>query len=199
MSDRMSDTSLLHVHAYLPDSRANGPGRRAVVWVQGCTLGCPGCFNPGTHPATGGELLDPADLAERILERANDIEGVTISGGEPLQQAGPLLVLLAALRRGGGLSVLLFTGYTWGEVTRRPDAGALLECIDVLIAGRYDQARRVATGLLGSANQTVHLLTGRYTMDDLAAVPEAEVIVGLDGSVVISGVAPLSSWQETKR
>ena len=37
------------IHAIEPRSRANGPGARFVVWLQGCTLGCPGCFNPATH------------------------------------------------------------------------------------------------------------------------------------------------------
>ena len=40
----------IRLHAFEPASRANGPGPRAAVWFQGCTLGCPGCFNPDTHP-----------------------------------------------------------------------------------------------------------------------------------------------------
>ncbi|MCU0780030.1 MAG: radical SAM protein [Akkermansiaceae bacterium] len=43
----------LRLHAFLPRSRANGPGWRSVVWVQGCSLGCPGCFNPQTHDWEG--------------------------------------------------------------------------------------------------------------------------------------------------
>ena len=51
-----------YIHAIEPRSRANGPGVRFVVWLQGCTLGCPGCFNPSTHAAAGGRELDLASL-----------------------------------------------------------------------------------------------------------------------------------------
>ena len=57
----------LRVHRFLPHSYANGPGARAVIWVQGCTLGCPGCFNPATHPHAGGELMPIATLFRRIV------------------------------------------------------------------------------------------------------------------------------------
>ena len=72
-----------------------------------------------------------------------------------------------------------------------PDAGALLACMDVLIAGRYDASRPIRDGLQSSANQTVHLLTDRYTMGDLQAVPPAEVIITPEGEVLVSGVDPI--------
>jgi anaerobic ribonucleoside-triphosphate reductase activating protein len=64
--------------------------------------------------------------------------------------------------------------------------------VDVLIAGRYVQARRLALGLRGSANQTVHLLTARYTLEDIAQVPAAEVWIDAAGTVSISGITPPS-------
>ena len=51
------------IDALLKGSRANGPGRCNVVWFQGCTLGCPGCFNPGTHDPSSGEDLAVEQLA----------------------------------------------------------------------------------------------------------------------------------------
>ncbi len=66
-----------------------------------------------------------------------------------------------------------------------------LDSVDVLLAGRYDAAQRVATGLLGSANKTIHLLTERYTLADLEAVPEAEVFVSAQGEILFSGINPL--------
>ena len=187
------DNEVLHIHCFLPLSRANGPGGRAVIWVQGCSLGCPGCFNPDTHPFEGGELVSVGDLFGRIVALGGTIEGVTVSGGEPLQQWGPLLALLRRVRRETTLSVLLFTGYTWEEIHLMPDAGTLLACVDVLIAGRYDASQHLACGesLRGSANQTMHLLTDRYTMDDLQSVPPAEVIITAEGEVVMSGIDPV--------
>jgi len=67
----------------------------------------------------------------------------------------------------------------------------LLSCVDILLAGRYDASRRLARDLRGSSNKTAHFLTERYTLADLQAVPEAEVIITPDGTVVMSGIEPL--------
>ncbi len=189
---------LLRVHRFLPHSYANGPGARAVIWVQGCTLGCPGCFNPATHPHAGGEMLPVATLFRRIVAASasteSPIEGVTISGGEPLQQQAPLSKLLTRLRNETSLSLLLFTGYSWAEIQRMPHAAQILACLDVLITGRYDATQRAAHGLLGSSNQRIHLLSARYSAADLRAAPPAEVIVTAEGEVVLSGIDPLA-WE----
>ena len=55
------------LHAFIPASRANGPGLRTVVFFQGCTLGCQGCFNPETHAFRGAEVTVLA-VAERVLQ-----------------------------------------------------------------------------------------------------------------------------------
>ena len=180
----------LRLHAFEPYSRANGPGVRAVIWVQGCSLRCAGCFNPETHPFEGGELVSAGDLFRRIQARGDTIEGITISGGEPLQQRGVLLTLLQQVKRATSLSVLLCTGYSWDELQQMPDAGSLLACVDVLFAGRYQAARHLAHDLRGSANKTVHLLTGRYTLDDVHTAPVAEVFITPQGNVVVSGIDP---------
>jgi anaerobic ribonucleoside-triphosphate reductase activating protein len=180
----------LRLHGFLPGSRANGPGARAVIWVQGCSLGCPGCFNPETHSPAGGCDVTVAELFDRICALGNRVEGISLSGGEPLQQMEAVLALLVRVRRETGLTALLFTGFTWAEVARLPRHEELLAHLDVVLAGRYDRARRVARGLRGSANKTLHLLTGRYTAADLAAVPEAEVVIGTDGTALVSGIEP---------
>ena len=181
----------LRLHAFLPVSRANGPGARAVVWVQGCSLGCAGCYNAETHAFAGGELVSVDDLFERIASLGDKIEGITISGGEPFQQSGALLRLLRRVREETRLSILIFTGYTWEEAQQMKDAGELLACADVLIAGRYDESQRVAHSLIGSRNKTLHFLTGRYAMADLPAVPQAEVIITPEGDMIVSGIEPL--------
>ena len=182
---------LLQVYQFLENSRSNGPGLRAVLWVQGCALGCPACFNSQTHPFEGGEFIAVEDLIQRFVALKNTIEGITISGGEPLQQSTALLALLQAIKQQTTLSVLLFSGFTWGEIQAMPQTPTLLNCIDVLIAGRYDQTQRLGYGLQGSANQTIHLLTDRYTLSDLEAVPPTEVIITPTGEVIISGIDPL--------
>ncbi|HHY89731.1 MAG TPA: radical SAM protein [Chloroflexi bacterium] len=185
-------SKVLRLHHFEPASRANGPGLRAVIWVQGCTLGCPGCFNPLTHPRKGGFDCDPDTAAQWVLDaRQHGIEGVTISGGEPLQQLASVTRLVKLIKENSDLSVLLFSGFSWEEIQKIPRIDALLTHIDVLLAGRYRQEERVASGLLGSANKTVHLLTPRYTLADLLAVPEAEITIAPDGEIHLSGINPL--------
>jgi anaerobic ribonucleoside-triphosphate reductase activating protein len=185
------DAERLRLHDFLPASRANGPGVRAVVWLQGCSLGCPGCYNPATHPFEGGELMPVEGLFRRIAELGGAIEGVTFSGGEPLQQRLALLRLLRRLRSDTALSVLLFTGYRWDEVRRMPESDDLLSALDVLIAGRYDQTQHLARELRGSANKTVHFLSDRYGPADLGEVPAAEVVITPDGEILATGIDPL--------
>jgi anaerobic ribonucleoside-triphosphate reductase activating protein len=172
-------------------SRANGPGQRAVLWVQGCTLACPGCFNPDTH-GQGGELVSVDDLV-LWLTTLPDIQGITITGGEPLQQRSALITLLWRVRTETDLSILIFTGFTLEEISRMPAGRAFLALADVLLAGRYDQAQpRRAPGLAGLPGKTVDLRSDRYTLDDLAAVPEAEITITPDGTITLSGVQPLT-------
>lgn len=182
---------LLRLHSFLPYSRANGPGTRAVVWTQGCSLACRGCFNPETHASNGGEEIDVADLVARIRALGDRISGVTISGGEPLQQADGLLPLVKKLRDESKLSLILFTGFSWHEILRMPFHEELIASVDVLVAGRYDARQRIARGLRGSANKTVHFLTDRYSAADLDAVPDGEVFINTDGGLTFSGIEPM--------
>lgn len=175
----------LRVHAVEARSRANGPGSRFVVWVQGCTLGCPGCFNPGTH-ALGGREIAIDELAAQMA----GADGLTVSGGEPLQQAEAVAALLDAARR-AGMSTLVFSGYTLDEIRALPGGPEVLARLDVLIDGRYVAGERLATGLRGSANQRIQLLTSRHTLAEVEATPVAEVRISPTGDVVLTGVNPL--------
>jgi len=182
---------LLNLYHFEPLSLVNGPGKRAVVWVQGCSLGCPGCFNPQTHPAAAGKNWRVDRLVKWVLGQKDEIEGITISGGEPLQQLKPLTEFTRRVKDQSNLSILLFSGFSWEEIHRIPEAQTLLEHLDVLIAGRYLASRRLASGLIGSSNKTIHFLTNRYQMADLAPVPGAEVILNPNGEVILSGIDPL--------
>ena len=177
----------MKIHAIEPRSRANGPGARFVVWFQGCTLGCPGCFNPATHG--DGPESDVATVISQ-LRAARDIEGLSLSGGEPLQQPEAAIALLDAARA-LGLSTLAFSGYTIDEIRAQPLGAAVLAQLDVLIDGRYVAGDRLATGLRGSANQRIQLLTSRYTLADVEATPVAEIRIAKTGEVVLTGVNPL--------
>lgn len=179
------------MHAFVPASVSNGPGCRAVVWVQGCTLNCLGCFNPETHAQSGGTDISVNELFTRILALGDTIEGITVSGGEPLQQMEAVVELLKRVKYNSDLSVVLFTGYELDEVRSLDDSGCLEELTDVLIAGRYQQSNRKGSGLLGSANQKAVFFGDRYSIADLENVPDGEVIISDEGLIEITGIDPL--------
>ena len=180
----------VNLHAVVPRSRANGPGLRFVVWFQGCTLGCHGCFNPDTHAAAPRMVLAVEELLGRLQEVSATVEGLTVTGGEPFQQPQALLVLLKGVKERTDLSVLVFSGYTLAEIRRRPPGEETLRYVDVLVDGRYDAARHHGLGLRGSANQRVHLITTRYGLDDIEGVPGGEALIDPQGRVTVSGVDP---------
>ena len=106
------------IHAFVPHSRVNGPGVRSVVYFQGCNLGCVGCWNPATHPFTG-PTRGAEDIAKQIARahQIHGIEGVTFSGGEPMQQASDLLALIQRLKCARpDISVGMYSGYTEREL-----------------------------------------------------------------------------------
>jgi len=175
----------LNLARTVPRSAVNGPGERFVVWVQGCPLACPGCWNPDTWSFDRRDLRDVEDLATIILA-TKGIEGVTFTGGEPFVQARALAEIGRRVRL-SGLSVFVFSGYDLDELTR-PAHRMLLAMTDVLVAGRYLKAERV-TGLpwRGSANQRVHFLTDRYGLGDQGGVPEVEFHLAKDGALTATG------------
>ena len=186
--------STLRIHQFIPSSMANGPGMRAVLWLQGCGLACPGCFNPETHSFHAGELVETDDLVRRIIAASPHIDGVTISGGEPFQQSRSLSRLVSQIRQQTSLSVIVFTGYSLIELEKIKYARDVLKNIDVLIAGRYEQDHRIAHGLMGSTNKELIFLTNRISSEKLSATPVSEVLISPNGDILLTGIDPLS-WQ----
>ncbi len=157
----------LRIAQTVPDTEAEGPGKRFALWVQGCTLRCPGCCNPEMFaPDKGGVMVETAELAAKILATPG-IEGISVLGGEPFQQP-EALAELCALVRAGGLSVMIYTGFTLAELkAQRAEAEKLLANVDLLVDGRYDQTKPEARRRwIGSSNQVMHFLTPRYAPGD---------------------------------
>jgi organic radical activating enzyme len=106
------------IHSMLPRSAVNGPGERVVVWLQGCDLRCPGCWNPSSHGFDRSRDKPVDEVGEWILS-CQGVEGVTVSGGEPFQQALELRLLCEYLKlRQPSFSIGLFTGYTMNELAQ---------------------------------------------------------------------------------
>jgi anaerobic ribonucleoside-triphosphate reductase activating protein len=184
------EAELLNIHALEYCSRVNGPGCRFVVWFQGCSLGCPFCYNPETHSTAAGTAIKAQTIFEQVKSQPA-IEGITFSGGEPLQQIPGLLGLSRQIHDYSNLSMLMFTGYTWEEISGNPQAVEVVNYMDIVIAGRYHHQHRLASGLLGSTNKTIHFLTPRYNPSDLALIPGCEIEITSDGTITVSGIDPV--------
>ncbi len=156
-------TLRLNIARFLERSLSEGPGSRAVLWVQGCSILCPGCCNPGYLAKVDRQWVPVDQVVERIL-MLTDIEGVSFLGGEPFDQAEALGHIATQLQM-HGLSVVTFTGYLIEDLQNRPDEGAqrLLASTDLLIDGPFIQAQfTTERHWVGSSNQRLHFLTARY-------------------------------------
>ncbi|WP_432219719.1 4Fe-4S single cluster domain-containing protein [Pseudomonas kribbensis] len=119
-------------------SSVNGPGLRLTLWVQGCALNCKGCFNQSTHAREASTLMSVHELAQKI--NAMDIAGVTLSGGEPLDQAPALEQLIHAVD--GEKNWILYTGYTPKEIFQNEAMIRVVKAVDLTLAGRYLQSAK---------------------------------------------------------
>jgi anaerobic ribonucleoside-triphosphate reductase activating protein len=194
-------------HALIPASRANGPGLRTVVFFQGCKLHCVGCWNPNSHHFHGGDIKDE-DVIHEVLRARQEhtLEGITFSGGEPMQQADSLLGLMHSLRRQAPeLSFGMFSGYAedeldegqyWilGDGSSEQHRKGLWEdiraCLDFAILGRFNQAQPSNMPLRTSRNQVLRLFTDSYTPDDFSE-QLTEVSIKKGGRAEVTGFPTL--------
>ena len=171
-----------------------GPGERVCLWVQGCGRGCPGCISPELQPRFGRQT-DEGLLAEilRGTARRSGCDGLTLSGGDPLEQPEALARLLP-LVRGAFPDILVYTGYTLAEIRAGrcgPAGRACLDWIDVLIDGPYIDSRNMPECTLrGSDNQAIHFLTPRLRERYEPYLRQGRVLESFShgGRIVITGI-----------
>lgn len=140
-----------------PRTQALGPFLRYAIWVQGCNKCCPGCISPDAQPLDGGYAVEVEQLVHDILSQP-DIEGITISGGEPFLQQDALCKLIDIVRSQRDVGVIIYTGMLYEEIS---DAPLAMRC-DLLIDGEYINALNDDLSLRGSSNQRIICITDRY-------------------------------------
>ena len=196
------------VHAIIPASRANGPGLRRVVFVQGCNLNCAGCFNPWSHTFHGPEFAIESILGELVNCHAQySVDGATLSGGEPMQQADDLAELLRCLRSAlPTLSLGLFTGYSEKELEtghyftrhgidrdrRRTLWRSIRGQLDFAVMGRFNRHQPSDAPMRTSANQALRLFSGRYSEGDFYE-QTVEITIAADGLARTTGFPTLGN------
>lgn len=141
------------------ESVTDGPGLRTVIFFQGCHHACPGCHNPQTWDAAGGEEVALNDLI-RCFRITPLLSGFTFSGGEPFLQA-ETAAYIAEYVKSKGLNLWVYTGYTWEQLMTRliePGFQDLIHLADVIVEGPYQQELRdLSLPYRGSSNQRILL------------------------------------------
>lgn len=147
----MSNTRLLRISGIEPESIVDGEGIRYVIFTQGCPHHCPGCHNPQTHSFEAGTLITIDELLADISKRKDYLDGITLSGGEPLSQSDQCSIIAEEAHK-MGLTVWCYTGYFFEDLCGRYDA--LLKHVDILVDGPFIQEERSLELLFrGSRNQ----------------------------------------------
>lgn len=142
-----------------PNVYTLGPGKRLGIWVQGCPFNCKGCIAPEWRSFKKAQIITTLALSNLILNY--QIDGITISGGEPFLQALSLSETLKIVKESRPfINVIVFTGFYFEKLTWEA-AREFINFIDVLIAGPYIEELDEGKGLRGSVNQEIIFLTDR--------------------------------------
>lgn len=154
--------SNLNIAAQCAHTHVLGPGNRFGLWVQGCPFNCKNCISPNWIPFEKKQLVSVIEIAHKILQTP-DLDGITLSGGEPFLQAGGLAELLATvLKVRPALNVIVFTGFEFEQLIW-PEALELIALTDVVVDGKYIDSRNDSQGLRGSSNQNFHFITDVFS------------------------------------
>lgn len=185
----------LNIAEICPATHTLGPGKRFVIWVQGCCFNCPGCVSPEWIPEKKAVLADVKRLGEYILSVTN-IDGLTVSGGEPMLQAEALSELFDYLRSSRDISIMCYSGFTLEQLQAKSDPAInkVLTQIDILIDGLYINSLNDNQVWRGSSNQVVHFLTSRH-VDDAEFFTQRRRDVEIhvrENSALVVGVPPIN-------
>lgn len=148
----------IKVAGIVNESIVDGPGIRMVVFAQGCTHKCIGCHNPHTHTFDGGEYVE-IDKIITDIKKNSLLDGVTLSGGDPFEQAESFAELAKEVKK-IGMNVITYTGYTYEQLVRysaeRKGYKELIENTDMLVDGPFImEEKSLLLKFRGSKNQRI--------------------------------------------
>ena len=149
---------------FRPYDVANGPGIRCSLFVSGCTHNCPGCFNGDYQRFNYGQKWND-EIEKQVLDQMSleQIDGLTLLGGEPMQNTAGLIPLLEHLRQfladhnlEGKKDIWVYSGYTYEQILADPNRLALLKLCDVLVDGLFvEELKDLNLRFRGSSNQRI--------------------------------------------
>jgi anaerobic ribonucleoside-triphosphate reductase activating protein len=186
----MTQEKLINLAAISNGSTALGPGKRAVIWVQGCPFSCEGCISKDWRSFRSNELVSVDELAEKMVI-IPEINGLTLSGGEPFAQAEALAAFLKIVKSKKNLNIICFTGYEFKDLIsqlEKPGFKELLGQIDLLIDGPFEQDLTLIKGLRGSSNQRFFHLSNQLIDFNPAEMERNLEILVQPGSLMLVGI-----------
>lgn len=181
-----------------------GYGKRIGIWLQGCSIRCPGCISRDTWDFRTNTAISIEALAASLGPWLSRADGVTISGGEPFDQPEALAALVERLRRCQPGDILVYSGYAREQLFASHES--ILRQVDVLISEPYDAGAGSRLALRGSDNQRVTLFSSlaraRYPLDldQRPWEPRRTMDVMLEGDTVwMAGIPRAGEMAELKR
>jgi anaerobic ribonucleoside-triphosphate reductase activating protein len=183
----------MRINHILPRSQANGPGIRFTLWTQGCNTHCAGCSNKDTWDPKGGTEISCESLRKKIIDVFNgdlsqNYSGITITGGEPLDQVKEIYKLCHDLRfyLKENQTIFLTTGYTLDEIRKRGML-EILDIVDILCTGPFEQDKTCSGEWKGSSNQKIHFLSSAGYEQLQMPIIFKEIYVKKNGDSMITG------------
>ncbi len=188
----------LNINSIIYNTAVEGPYHRTALWVQGCSINCADCCNTHMLSTTKSKVLSISEIVESLLNalvKNPEIEGISILGGEPLDQSTELLHLLKTIKEKiPNYGVILFTGYEWSQLTACPKKSQIIEFCDLIIAGPYKkELHSRKRRWIGSDNQSIQFTSPRYKKE-LQPWPKGKIELEIsisDREILVTGT-PLS-------
>lgn len=194
--------SLLRISHYERETEFLGPGKRFVIWFQGCNKRCKGCINPEGRNIDGGYSIDVNEMLSLIIKTPS-IQGVTISGGEPFLQFSALYELVYLVKANLNLDIMLFSGYKFEDIKEEYSEVIIKDFfskIDIFIDGEYIEELNDDQMYRGSSNQNIYFFTNKYIeyKNDIlnAKNRNVEFTIDEDTNVFMVGIPPKDFYNE---
>ena len=174
----------LNIYKKVSYTKVLGKGKRFGLWLQGCKKGCVNCIAKDSWEIGVGEDISIKELAKEV--NSLKVDGITISGGEPLLQDEALSSFLDLLDK--NLNVILYTGFKFEEIENYES----VKKVDLLIDGEYIDSLNNDAPLVGSINQRVFVFSekGVELVEYMKSLKKREIEIDVSKDVFFIGVPP---------
>ena len=183
----------ININSYIPQTNVEGPGTRFCIWVQGCSIHCKGCANKHMWSKSKGTSYNVDEIIKYISDYKDKIEGITFLGGEPLDQIEAVSYISKEVQK-MNLTVLVFTGYKYEEISTRAEVQELINNIDISIDGQYEENKQdFSRPWVGSSNQKYYYFTDKYNEEIISQYKnKIEIRIDRYNNISLNGMGNFS-------